>query len=115
MIAWLAGFLIKRGMSSTLARALVWAGIAVLVGLFLWWRIHAYGVARYDAGVNATDAKWVEAGNRLEAAAANSATRADDAAANRLEEFHNQVEDERQALDEANRTGTSPLDVLFGG
>lgn len=115
MIGWFAGFLIKRGVNSALARGLVWAALAVIVALFIWWRVHAFGVRQFRAGENQADAHWVEAGNRLQAEAANSATRADDAAANRLEQFRNQVDDERQALDEANRTGTSPLDVLFGG
>lgn len=115
MIGWFAGFLIKRGMNTALARGLVWAALILLLGLFLWWRIDSFGDRRFDAGVNQTDAKWEEAGNRLQAEAANSATRADDAAANRLEQFENQVADERKELDNAARDGTSPLDVLFGG
>ena len=77
--------------------------------------IMAYGNSRYNAGVTDTDAKWEEASDRLKAQAAESATRADDAAAVRLEEFKQQVEDEEKALEEAERTGSSPLDVLFGG
>jgi hypothetical protein len=108
-------FLIARGLSPLVSKLIAYVGVPLLVILFLWWRIDAYGDRRFDAGANQADARWQEASNRLQAEAANSATRADDAAANRLEQFQNQVADERQALDEANRTGTSPLDVLFGG
>lgn len=87
----------------------------VLLALAIYLAVNAFGNSRYDEGVAATDAKWEEASARLKAQAEQSATRADDAAAVRLEEFETQVEDERKALDEAQRTGSSPLDVLFGG
>jgi hypothetical protein len=92
-----------------------WIALAAALAAFLLWRaLDSYGDRRYDQGVTDTDAKWEEASARLKAQAAQSATRADDAAAKRLDEFKTQVEDERKALDEAERTGSSPLDVLFG-
>lgn len=108
-------FLIARGLSPLAAKLIAYVGLPLLVALFLWWRIDAFGDRRYDAGVSATDAKWVEAGNRLQAEAANSATRADDLAANRLQQHEAQVEAERRDIDNAVRDGSSPLDVLFGG
>ena len=107
--------LLRLGLSRTAAKLIAYVGLPLLVALFLWWRIDAFGDRRYDAGVTATDARWQEASNRLQAEAANSATRADDAAANRLQQFENQVQDERREIDNAQRNGTSPLDVLFGG
>ena len=77
--------------------------------------IMAYGNSRYNAGVDDTDAKWEEASNRLKEKAAESATRADDAAAARLDEFKQQVEDEEKAIEKAKAEGSSPFDVLFGG
>ena len=86
---------------------------AALAALALYLAITAYGNSRYREGVSDTDAKWAEASERLKAKAAESATRADDAAAVRLEEFKQQVEDEERELEEAKRTGGSPWDVLF--
>lgn len=95
--------------------ALLGAGVGalVIIGL-LWWAITSYGSRRYQAGVTATDAKWEEASNRLKEAAAQSATRADDNAANRLVEFEAQVQEEQEALAAALENGSSPFDVLFG-
>jgi hypothetical protein len=107
--------LLKLGLSERFAKLTAYVVLPLLLVLVIWWRIDAFGDRRYDAGVTATDAKWEEAGNRLRAEAANSATRADDAAANRLGQFENQVADERREIDNAVRDGSSPLDVLFGG
>lgn len=102
------------------------SGIARLIGLastllaiiavlgLIWWRVDAFGDRRYRAGVTATDAKWEEAARRLQAAAAASATQADDAAANRLHTFENQVAAEQESIDAAEANGSSPIDVLFG-
>lgn len=89
-------------------------GAALLILLFYLW-LDAYGDRRYKEGVTATDARWHEASERLKADAANSATQADDAAANRVAQFENQVAEERNRLHEAEQNGSSPLDVLFGG
>lgn len=82
--------------------------LAVLIGIKL------YGNSRYHAGVSDTDAKWEEASNKLKAEAAKSATKADDKAAQRLEEFVEQSKEDQEKVDEAVRNGTSPLDELFG-
>lgn len=111
----IVALLTRWGLGALPAKLIAYVGLPLLVALFLWWRIDSYGDRRFDAGVSQTDAKWEEAGNRLQAEAANSATRADDAAANRLGQFENQVADERREMDNAVRDGTSPLDVLFGG
>lgn len=108
-------WLIARGLNGTLAKLLVYVGLPLLVALGIYWWITAFGDRRFEEGVTATDQKWTDAGNHLEANAANSATRADDAAANRLEEYANQVEDEQKGIENAQRNGSSPFDVLFGG
>jgi hypothetical protein len=89
-------------------------GAALLLLLFWLW-LDSYGDRRYTEGVSATDAKWEEASQRMRDEAANSATRADDAAANRLATHLNQVAEERNQIDAAAQNGSSPLDVLFGG
>lgn len=88
--------------------------ILAIGGLFYWW-LDSYGDRRYDEGVQATDQKWEEARERLKKQAEASATRADDLALNRLNDHVNDVAAEQEALDEAERTGSSPIDVLFGG
>jgi hypothetical protein len=89
------------------------AAVAVVIGL-LWLSLHLYGARQYDRGVSATDQKWETAAAQLKADAAKSATRADDAAANRLAEQVNQVAADQEKVNEAQRNGTSPLDALFG-
>ena len=93
-------------------------GIGLLVILALVGMVLLYGSSRYSAGYDKgeaeTDAKWVEASEKLKAKAAASATKADDAAAARLEEEVASVAADQEKIDEANRNGTSPLDALFG-
>lgn len=100
---------------SMLKRVGIIAALVIGIALFAWWRLDAYGDKREQEGVEKTDAKWEEASARLKERAAQSATRADDAAAARLDEFETQVEDEAKALEAAKADGSSPLDVLFGG
>ncbi len=94
-----------------------WAWVA-LGGVFLvaafWIALTLYGNARYNAGVTDTDAKWAEASRRLENQARAAGTRADTREAERIEDHAEAVADERERLDEAIATGSSPLDVLFG-
>lgn len=87
---------------------------AVLIVVGIWLAITSYGDRRYRAGVDATDRKWEEASQRLKDEAARSATKADDRAAQRLDEFEEQVQEEQEAIDEAIENGSSPFDVLFG-
>lgn len=80
--------------------------------------VKAWGHSKYTAGkqdgIEETDAKWKAASEKLKAEAAASATRADDAAAVRLDEYVKQSEEDQEKLDEAVKNGTSPLDALFG-
>ncbi len=76
--------------------------------------IKSYGNGRYREGVADTDARWQEASRRLQEQAAQSAGRADDAAALRLQENANQLREEQERIDEATRNGNSTFDVLFG-
>ena len=85
------------------------ASIVILVVVVLSW-----GQSRYDAGVTATDARWVEAGRRLEEQAATSADAADRREAPRIENHTARVAEEKEKIDEAVAAGSSPLDVLFG-
>ena len=93
-------------------------GGAILIGLLIWgvlaW-LDSYGDRRYREGVTATDRKWEEASERLERQAEQSATRADDVAANRLAEHVEQVAAEQEQVNDAIENGSSPFDVLFGG
>lgn len=82
--------------------------LLLVVGLIL------FGHARYDAGVEATDAKWYAASDKLQAQAAKSATAAGTASAARQIEYQAKLENEKERLDEAEREGSSPFDVLFG-
>jgi hypothetical protein len=112
------GFLVSLlapRLGQTFAKLIAYVGVPLLLLALLWWRVDAWGDRRYDAGVEATDARWQKASDQLKAEAARSATQADDAAAQRFEERAEQVRDEQERLDEAERTGSSPLDVLFGG
>lgn len=88
------------------------AALAIIVGGLMAWGSHKYH-AGYDSGVQATDKKWEDAAAKLKADAAKSATKADDAAANRLAEQVNQMSADQEKVDEAERNGTSPLDALF--
>ena len=101
------------------AQKLTRIGIAVLVlvlfVLFVVWLIRDYGNSREQEGVDKERAAWVEAGEKLKKEAATSATKADDKAVARLEEYKEQADEDRQAVEAAVENGTSPLDALFGG
>lgn len=83
--------------------------IALLIAIWAW------GNSRYNAGVDATDAKWEEAGKRLAEQAEAAAGAANEASAERTAEEFERVQDEKEKLDAATESGSSPLDVLFGG
>ena len=85
------------------------AGVVILIVVVLSW-----GQSRYDAGVSATDARWVAAGKRLEEQAAASADAADRREVPRIENHTARVAEEKEKIDEAVAAGASPLDVLFG-
>lgn len=108
------GLLMGFGLGKWAARAIAYVAVPLIVIGLLWWAITSYGSRRYQAGVDATDAKWEEASNRLKDEAANSATRADDNAAVRIETHRQQVEEEQDAIEAATRNGMSPFDALFG-
>ncbi len=109
-----AGFA-ALSITQKLARIGIAIGIFLLIVGLIWWRIDAYGDSREEAGVNKERAAWVEAGEKLKADAAKSATRADDLAVKRLEEHKEQIDEDRKAVEQAVENGTSPLDALFGG
>lgn len=86
--------------------------LALIIGALLAWGNSKYHAGE-RAGIAATDKKWEAAAAQLKADAAKSATKADDAAANRLEVFVEQQEAEQAKIDEAVKEGRSPLDALF--
>lgn len=76
-----------------------------------------YGNSKFKAGekagIEATDAKWQAASDKLKADADKSATKADDAAVKRLEEHVEQAAEDQAAVNKAIEEGRSPLDALF--
>lgn len=88
--------------------------LAMVFGGLAAWGSHKYH-SGYDDGTTATDKKWEDAAAQLKKDAAASATKADDAAAARLENYVAEQTADKEAIDEANRNGTSPLDAIFGG
>ncbi len=100
-----------KAVGQRFAPFLVYGLIALAVIGALWWlRADAY-----SDGVAATDAKWEEAGRRLEKQVRDAAGKADAASVKRVEQNNARVAQEKEKLDEAEATGSSPLDVLFGG
>jgi hypothetical protein len=97
--------------ASILAYALV---IGVILGLG-YWALSSYGHRKYNEGVKANQAQVDKAVAKLKADAAASATKADDKAAERAAVAVEQQAADKEAIDEAERNGTSPLDALFGG
>lgn len=97
-----------------LARAAIAVVGVLLLVLAFWLAMHFYGVHRYDQGVSAEDAKWQAAVAQLKSDASNAASNADaNAAANLQNIVANQAADQA-AVNKAEATGKSPLDVLFG-
>lgn len=89
------------------------AALAILVGGLMAWGSHKYH-SGHKAGVEETDAAYKAASDKLKADAAASASRADDKAVERLEEYQAQAKDDQAAVDKAKEEGRSPLDALFG-
>lgn len=87
---------------------------AILFGGIAGWSHHQYSKGK-KAGIEQVDKEWADATKKLEAQAAQSATRADDAFAKRAEEQKVQADSDRKAVEDAEAKGTSPLDSLFGG
>jgi hypothetical protein len=87
--------------------------IALLIGGVMAWGHSKYN-AGHKAGVEETDAAYKAASDKLKADAAVSATKADDKAVARLEDYQAQAKDDQAAVDKAKEEGRSPLDALFG-
>jgi hypothetical protein len=91
-----------------------WLAVGVLIALIAaWLAILAWGNSRYEAGVKDTDAKWVEASDRLAEQARASADAATRREAPRITAHTAQVAAEKEKIDEAVAAGRSPLDALF--
>jgi len=100
-----------RLVGARFAPLLTYAVLALALVCGVWWlRADAY-----SDGEAATDAKWVAAGERLERQAAEAAGKASAASAQRIEQNNARVAQEKEKLDDAEASGSSPLDVLFGG
>lgn len=89
--------------------------LVVVFVLLIAWMISKYGDGREQDGVDKERAAWVEAGEKLKEEAAKSATKADDKAVARLEDYKEQIDEDRKAVEAAVENGTSPLDSLFSG
>lgn len=106
----IAALLVRAGLSSRLASVLAPALIVLAaIAAVLWWGHH-----KYQQGVDDTDAKWEEASAQLKAQAAAAATAAEKPSVQRQIAFAEQVAVEKEKLDEAQATGSSQFDVLFG-
>jgi hypothetical protein len=98
------------GLSERIAKI---AGPAIIVLLAVV-AVLAWGRHKYNQGVGDTDAKWELASEKLKVQAQQSATAADKPSVQRQVQFAEKVAVEKEKLDEAERKGSSPLDVLFG-
>lgn len=84
--------------------------VLALIGGAIWWlRADAY-----SDGVTATDAKWVEAGEKLKQRAAQAQGAASAASNSRTAIEVERVREEKEKIDAAEAQGSSPFDVLFG-
>jgi hypothetical protein len=102
----------------SMSQKLIRVGIAValllaVVGAILLWG-HSKYKAGHEAGVTETDAAWQKASDELMREAGKSATKADDRAVAAFEEHKEQITEDRKAVEDAQRNGSSPLDALFG-
>lgn len=101
------------------SQKLMRVGIAIGLLLLVIGAIALWGRSKYNAGhkdgVTETDAAWQKASDELMRKAGESATKADDRAIAALEEHKEQIDEDRKAVEQAQREGTSPLDALFGG
>jgi hypothetical protein len=113
-MGWLIGLLVPK-LGKTFAPIVAYLlVIGVVLGLG-YWALSSYGHRKFNEGAAANQAQVDKALKKLKVDAAASATKADDAAAKRAAENVEQVTADKEALDEADRNGTSPLDALFGG
>jgi hypothetical protein len=101
------------GLGKWPARLIAYVGLPLLAVLALWLALHFYGVHRYHQGEAANEAKWQAASAKLHADAAKSATKADDKAAVRLDDYEKQASAEQARVEEAKANGSSIFDVLF--
>lgn len=86
-------------------------GVIVLAVLAaLWWLRHD----AYRDGERAADAKWEAASAALQKRVIKSSSEATIKSDARVIEQMKRVEEVKEKLDEADRTGASSLDVLFG-
>jgi hypothetical protein len=106
--------LMGLGLGKRVAQLIAYVAVPLLVVLLLWWALDSYGDRRADEREAEVHATYKAASDRLKEQAAQSATKADDAAAVRLGTHQQQVQQEMEAIDEARRKGSSPLNVLFG-
>lgn len=110
---WLIGLLTPR-LGKTFAPIVAYAlVIGIALGLF-YWALTSYGHRKFNDGVKANQAQVEAALVQLKKDAAQSATKADDAAVNRAAAEVEHQKADQEKLDEAERNGTSPLDALFG-
>lgn len=94
-----------------------WAWFAiggVLAALALYLALQAYGNSRYKAGKKDADNAWIAASNKLIDKAQKATVEGDTKAAARAADFATKQEEEKAAIEAAQKNGTSPFDAIFG-
>jgi hypothetical protein len=104
----MAGFLLM------LKRVPIWVWVALAALIIFYFALDAYGDKKYAEGKTDEAAAWQAASDKAIANAAASGKKADKAAAGRLAQQLEKVENEKERMDAAVQEGSSPMDVLFG-
>lgn len=86
-----------------------------LIVLLIIRAVDAHDRRMVQQGRDQVDAEWAKANDQLKQQAAQSATRADDKAAAKIEESRAEAAEDRKAVEDAQANGDSPLSALFGG
>lgn len=108
------GMLMGLGLSERASKIGLMVGGALLILAAFYMSLHAYGSARYKAGRADADAAWQKASDKAIAKAQNEGGKAAAKAASQQADFAAKQDDERKRIENAQNSGASPFDVLFG-
>jgi len=84
--------------------------VSAILGAFLF-----YGQMRADGREEKVNARWIAAAKELEQESRRSAVTAETKAQARENDFAEQLQEEKERIDEAIDAGSDPFDVLFPG